>query len=193
VPRPMIAELMNRWPSSLFTLECFSGFTSMIPYRLNMRLSPFVPETNPGAAVGKHVRVAGAGGVERGAHALADRLVPSTLDDSADFRGKTGVRLRGVGRDAALSVTGGTRRPLASGHFNLILLKALMLKRSKLMSLAAVAAVLVSGTATAMAATSDHPKKRTTQATHKQAPKSKATRTGSAPAQQPREHYGDDN
>jgi hypothetical protein len=59
--------------------------------------------------------------------------------------------------------------------------------KTRLISLAAIAAVIVSGTATAMAATSDHPKQKTTHATqaaNKQTPKSKA-RTGPAPAQQP--------
>src|SRR5450759_1758204 len=35
-----------------------------------------VLEMDPGAAVGQHVTVAGAGGIERRAHALADRFVP---------------------------------------------------------------------------------------------------------------------
>jgi hypothetical protein len=60
------------------------------------------------------------------------------------------------------------------------------MSKTRLISLAVIAALMASGTATAMAAASDHPKKRThsTQASNKQAPKSKA-RTGSAPVQQP--------
>src|ERR1700677_3817610 len=78
---------MNRCPRSRLTFGCLSGFTSMTPYWLNMRLSPstsicrspFVLEMNSGAAVAQHVSIGGAGGVERGAHALADRFVPWTL------------------------------------------------------------------------------------------------------------------
>jgi hypothetical protein len=68
--------------------------------------------------------------------------------------------------------------------------------RTRLVSFAAIAALILSGTAAAMAATSDHPKKKTTQTTqasNKQAPKSKAARTGSAPAQRSGDHYGDEN
>ena len=38
-----------------------------------------VPEMNPGATIGQRVSIAGAGGVERGTHALADRLVPGAF------------------------------------------------------------------------------------------------------------------
>jgi hypothetical protein len=69
--------------------------------------------------------------------------------------------------------------------------------RTRLVSFAAVAALIVSGTAAATAATPDHPKKKATQtaqASNKQAPKSKATRTGTAPAQHPGEaHERDEN
>jgi hypothetical protein len=68
-----------------------------------------------------------------------------------------------------------------------------MFKRTRLIFSAVIAALIVSGTATAMAATSDHPKKKATHASG-HVPKSKATRTSSAPAQQPGyEHMRDEN
>jgi hypothetical protein len=61
-----------------------------------------------------------------------------------------------------------------------------MFKRTRLISVAAVAAFIVSGTATAMAATPDHAKKKVTHAS-KAAPKSAARRAapGGAPARYP--------
>jgi hypothetical protein len=62
-----------------------------------------------------------------------------------------------------------------------------MFKRTRLISLAAIAALLLSGSASAMAAASDHPKKKTMTHASKPVPKSASKRTvpGSAPAQYP--------
>jgi hypothetical protein len=61
-----------------------------------------------------------------------------------------------------------------------------MFKRTRLISIAAIAALLVSGTAMATAAASDHAKKKTAQVS-KPVSKSGSRRTGSgaAPAQAP--------
>jgi hypothetical protein len=59
-----------------------------------------------------------------------------------------------------------------------------MIKRTRLISLAAIAALLLSGTASTMAAASHHPKKKMTHAS-KPVPKSvsKPTAPGSAPSE----------
>jgi hypothetical protein len=56
-----------------------------------------------------------------------------------------------------------------------------MLKRTRLISLAAIAALVLSGPLSAMAATSDHPKKKVTHAS-KPIAKSASKRTVPAPA-----------
>jgi hypothetical protein len=56
-----------------------------------------------------------------------------------------------------------------------------MFKRSKLISLAAIAALVLSGPASAMAATPDHPKKKVTHAS-KPIAKSASKQTAPAPA-----------
>ena len=78
---------MNAWPELLLHVRVLGWIDqhdavlveqALVAFHRDDEIA-FVLERNPGAAIRQHIGIAGAGGIQCGAHALADRFVPGSL------------------------------------------------------------------------------------------------------------------